>query len=323
MTKLLLILLILTTTLIGCSKKESDPNTTTNTTGSTYTNTNTHKTQPTFTLSSSPKHHSKYFPLANTIAFIDGNNNNKLSIANLDNYQISPTDIVDFFNFSAESITVISDIIYYTNLSDNKYIYSLDYEKNLNTKLSNMPAYNLISNDNSLYFINGTTQQLCKYNIQTNETQKLTSSRTGKFILADSYILFENIDDKSRLYTLDLSSNEIFKTTDFPVESFTVYDSTLLCINSIDNNSLYSINTNTYESKKIANIYGKSIKSDGSNLYFINKGKQDHLYSISLTDSGFNTKAILSDSINNYYLTEENIFFERKTDVNNSFFIKK
>lgn len=322
--KVSLILFLTSTLLVGCSTKDIDPSTESTEKNTSYVSTSSNVSLPTINIDKTQTHSVSHIPLGNVICFGNNESNQKLSIVDTKsiNTKISNIDIIDYFDFSIESIVIIEDTLYFNNTADNNYIYKLNYEKDTSEKISNISAYNISSEGKNLYFIDLSSKNLYQLNTNTNKTTSLTSNKVGKYILNGEYIFYQNLSDNNTLYGLNISSKNNFKITDFPVDSFTTHNSTLLCINSIDNNSLYAINTSTYKSTKVAQINGKSLKSNGSDLYFINKSDNDYLYSLNINDDKYIEAPFLTESINNYDITKSGLFYHRKVDVNTSYFYK-
>ena len=147
---------------------------------------------------------------------------------------------------------------------------------------------------------------------------------------------------RSELYDILVDELRIdkAKTTEILDNAFALHDETkkknekieelkekfvgkLLYINSDDNNTLYSVDTSTYEAKRLSLINAKDLKVTNNQLFFINLGDSNWLYklTVNIESSEIKTEPIISSSINDFYLVENYLFYQKGTNVNNPYFI--
>lgn len=272
--------------------------------------------------------YSPYLNLGNLIFFPDKENNNKLSTTekSTSNSYVLNDNIKDTFNYPVESLITIDNSIYFSNTSDNNSLYKLDYQRNEFTKVNNNSVYNLTSQSKELYYINRTdNNKLYHYNLANSTSYSLSDDSCGKFIINGNSILYQNLSDGAKLYSISIDGNNRKKLTDNSVDSFTVYSGQILFINSDENNSLYKLDVKSEKTNKIASINGTELKNSNNKLYFINIASGNNLCSLSVDLNKNEAKAsqITTDSINQYYLNDNEIFLDKTLDVNKTYVIKQ
>lgn len=325
--KFLLILIVLSTFLISCSNNKTATNEENFIGINKPQTTDTTTPKPTLTISDKTTHYSPYQSLGNLVFFPDKENNNILSSIYKQDKSgyIEQSNIKDIFNYSIESITIIDEIIYFSNCSDSNALYSLDYQSNKISKVNSNYVFNLTSNLNSLYYINKNDKnKLYSYNTATNSSSTLSADSVGSFVINGDYILYQNLSDKSKLYSIKLDGSNRTKLTDNSVNSFTTYKNEILYVNSDDNNSLYRLNPTTFNITRLNLVHGENLKSYDNKLFIIDNDKSNSLSSL-VVDFDKNTAStsnITSGTTNNFYPSTDGIYLEKSPDVNKTYILK-
>ena len=150
------------------------------------------------------------------------------------------------------------------------------------------------------------------------------SDSVGSFIVNGDFIIYQNLSDNAKLYSIKTDGTSRQKLTDYTANSFVVFDGQLLFFNSSDNNNLYSIDPSTLNCKRLYIMNGFQLKIINKSLYFINGDDSNNLYSLSvdLKNSTVTYKPEISEGINEYYLTSAGIFYNPSINVNNIYFKK-
>lgn len=270
---------------------------------------------------------SPYLLLGNIIFFPDKENNNRLStIDDLEsNDFIHQSSIKDIFEYPVESLAAINDTIYFPNGSDGNTLYSLNYQLNEVQKLNNNYAFNLTTNLNNLYYINkSNNNKLYFYNTVDFTSGIITNDSFGKFIISGEYIIYQNLSDRSTLYSVKLDGSNRLKLTDVSVDSFITYSSDIFYINSDDNNTLYRLNPTTLKSNRLNLVHGENLKTYDNQLFIIDYDNSNSLSSlvIDLENNTTTTSKLINYSINNYFPTSKGIFLEKSPDINKTYILK-
>lgn len=264
------------------------------------------------------------------LIFSNWEDNDKISIINgtLTNKAIKSADVTDFFDYYSNTFTVVNDIIYFADRSNSDVLSSLKIVDKTYNKLNNSSAHNITSSENTIFYIdipdnNSNTRRLYSYDINSKKTTLLIKDNVGKYVLNGNFILYQNLDDGSKLYKAKLDGSEIEKISNFAVESFTAHSNEILAVNSNDNNSLYLIDPSNYDSKRLAIMNISNLKSNENQLYCINNEDSNYLYSLSvdITSSDVSSKLLVSDHINDYFITDNEIFIQKAINVNNAYIV--
>lgn len=311
--KILSILLVLPLTFISCSKNDES-------TDSKNENNNTLNNQvllgttpaKTLSFSNTTTTAAPYLERGTLLFFRDFNNNDKLSaIESIKNSTMNSSSIIETYEYPINSLVNINDDIYFSSHSDYS-IYKLNYQKSEISLISTIGGNDLTTNNELIFFIDPKTNNLQSLNPSTKETKLIISDKCGKYVLNNNIILFQNISDNNKLYSINIDGSNLQKLTDVGVDSFSPYGNTeILFINTEDNNNLYSLNAIDLKSKKLATMNGTNLTIHNEIIYF-----QDHisnnLMSLKIDsatkEQTFNT--IYNEFINNYYITNNKIFIE-------------
>jgi outer membrane protein assembly factor BamB len=156
------------------------------------------------------------------------------------------------------------------------------------------------------------------------------SDSVGSFIASGDYIIYQNLSDNGKLYSIKTDGTNRQKLidptcpTDFTATSFVVLDGQLLFFDSSDNNNLYTFDPSTSKYTRLCIMNGSQLKIINKSLYFINGDDSNNLYSLSVdfNASAATYKPEISQGINEYYLTSAGIFYSPSINVNNIYFKK-
>lgn len=320
---LIIFLLFIPFTLYGCSSTKTSDTPKSNNNLISATPTQTDRAIP-FILDKTTIYPCPFAINNDTVTFPNWEDNNKISIVKdpLPTNFISTKDVVDFVNYSTNTLTMIDGIIYFGNSADGDALSSINMSDKTYKKLNNNKVHNLIASNQTLFYINkDDNYKLYSYDVSSTQITALSSDRVGNFIINGDYIIYQNLSDKAKLYKITKDGKQKELLTDFSVDSFVVYNGQLLVFNSSDNNNLYLIDPTDLSASRIALMRGEKIKVYNDSLYFINFDDSKHLYSLTVD---INTKAVTSsliydDGVNEYYPTEKGIFIEKGLNINNTY----
>lgn len=276
-----------------------------------------------FTLSNESITPSHFIIKENTLIFPNWNDKNKISLIDkpLPSNFIKTEDINNFFDYQTNSMTILDETIYFSDLSNNYYLCSFNMATKQYTQLLNFKVQDLTLLNGVVYFINkDDNYSLYSYDTKTLTTKKLINNKIGQYIINNNQILYQNITDNSKLYKFDLNTLQNTAITDFSIDSFIVYNEQLLAINSSDNHRLYQISPNDLSTTRIALINAKNLKSVNNTIYYLNINNSN-LYQLNYnTDNKEISSIIICDEgINEYYPTADYIFYKKSANINNNY----
>ncbi|WP_238903208.1 DUF5050 domain-containing protein [Clostridium sp. YIM B02506] len=315
--KLMLFLLCsFSITLLSCSNKSTNSDNTTQNNSNTITIKSPQSNQNSIVfLGDTSLSPNIFYPFLDKNIFVDWRDGNKLAtfpkaltkdmfpnLKNENTYNITS---------SSSSIAVYGDKIIYSDNVGSLHTTSQDLKSS--TKLSDDYAYNLILSGDDLYYINKNNNNvITKYNLKNNTKTALTQDFTGKFIIVGDWILYQNVSDSSRIYGVKSDGTSKTKLSNSSVESFALYKNNIIFVNSSDNDSLYLLLIDKSEEKKILDVTAQDLHSINNTVFFINKNDLNYLYSLSETgELKFSSTKISKDSVVDYYLFENSIFYKR------------
>jgi len=327
--KAFLLLLASSLLLVACSK---DPEETKNNSSSITNNQETNniissninnkkETNKNISLSNETLTPNKFLYLGNLLFFSNPKNDNKLTVAEIpyDNTYINDIYIINSFDYSINYITSINNIIYFSSASQkDRGIYSFNYEKDTISKLNDDVAINLVSNDKYLYYINSSDKLIYSYDIKLKNKKLLSNNKAGKFIFNNNFIFYQNLDDNSKLYALKADGTSNIKLTDVSVDSFITYSNGLLFFDSSNDNILCFLNLSQNKITQYSYIKGENLKQYNNKIYYINSNSGNSLNSLSMNNNEekFETSLVLSDFINDYFITKQKIFIDKAANLN-------
>lgn len=315
--KLMLFLLCsFSITLLSCSNKSTNSDNTTQNNSNTITIKSPQSNQNSIVfLGDTSLSPNIFYPFLDKNIFVDWRDGNKLAtfpkaltkdmfpnLKNENTYNITS---------SSPSIAVYGDKIIYSDNVGSLHTTSQDLKSS--TKLSDDYAYNLILSGDDLYYINKNNNNvITKYNLKNNTKTALTQDSSGKFIIVGDWILYQNASDSSRIYGVKSDGTSKTKLSNSSVESFALYKNNIIFVNSSDNDNLYLLLIDKSEEKKILDVTAQDIHSINNTVFFINKNDLNYLYSLSETgELKFSSTKISKDSVVDYYLFENSIFYKR------------
>ena len=226
--------------------------------------------------------------------------------------------ITDFADYSADSIALIKDTLYFSNGSENNSLCSIDINTKDYKKINTHSINNLTNYKGKLVYTNkSSNNRLFVFDTSSSETYQVTSDSVGYFII--NYIIYQNLSDNSKIYSIKIDGSERQKLTDYTSSSFTSYDNELLFFNSSDNNNLYSFDPSTSNCKRLCIMNGSQIQNINNSLYFINQDDYNYIYSMTLDLEKGSVKYSpeIKENVNKYYATAAGIFYESSLNVNN------
>ena len=303
-------------TLLSCSNKSTNSDNTTQNNSNTITIKSPQSNQNSIVfLGDTSLSPNIFYPFLDKNIFVDWRDGNKLAtfpkaltkdmfpnLKNENTYNITS---------SSSSIAVYGDKIIYSDNVGSLHTTSQDLKSS--TKLSDDYAYNLILSGDDLYYINKNNNNvITKYNLKNNTKTALTQDSSGKFIIVGDWILYQNASDSSRIYGVKSDGTSKTKLSNSSVESFALYKNNIIFVNSSDNDNIYLLLIDKSEEKKILDVTAQDLHSINNTVFFINKNDLNYLYSLSETgELKFSSTKISKDSVVDYYLFENSIFYKR------------
>ncbi len=315
--KLMLFLLCsFSITLLSCSNKSTNSDNTTQNNSNTITIKSPQSNQNSIVfLGDTSLSPNIFYPFLDKNIFVDWRDGNKLAtfskVLTKDMFPNLKNENTYNITSSSSSIAVYGDKIIYSDNVGSLHTTSQDLKNS--TKLSDDYAYNLILSGDDLYYINKNNNNvITKYNLKNNTKTALTQDNTGKFIIVGDWILYQNASDSSRIYGVKSDGTSRTKLSNSSVESFALYKNNIIFVNSSDNDNLYLLLIDKSEEKKILDVTAQDLHSINNTVFFINKNDLNYLYSLSETgELKFSSTKISKDSVVDYYLFENSIFYKR------------
>ena len=313
MSKKILPILLFSVLLIGCTPEIDDKESVNPPNVSNSVSLNSSKTYSIkdILINDEVSYSSKYSFLGNLIAFPDPANNNKLSISNLEEFDsfITKDSIEKFYDYSISNTITIDNSLYFTsNSSNNRGIYKLDYEKNTIDKISDYVPLNFSYQNGFLYFTNLENNHIYSLDLKTNKAELLSNNKVGSFLVSNKFIIYQNLNDNSKLYALKTDKTHNVKLTDTSVESFIALNNEILFFDANNNNILSALNLLTETIESYNNIVGHNLKSDSTNIYFVSSESPNKLYYLNRDD--LTSQLIEDEFLNDYYPIDNKIFLE-------------
>lgn len=239
------------------------------------------------------------------------------------NFRFTNKDVGEFFPYSTNSMTLFQNQIFFANGNDNFKFYKLNLTDKSVSFINNHSVRDICNDNINVYYVDYKTNELFSYDTLNNTSLKLTNNKVGKILINGKNIIYQNADDKFKLYRVSTDGIINEKLTDYSVDSFTEYDKSIYFINTSDNNHLYSLNPSDLSTRRVvAIIEGKDLTTINKTLIYIDIKDSNKLKSISLDleKNTFSTKTLLNDSINNYYISEKGIFYRKSIDINSAYY---
>lgn len=265
-----------------------------------------------------------------SLVFPNWDDNNNISIIN-DPYPktlIKTKDVVDYFNYSTDTLALINNVVFFANGSDGNHLSAINLEDKIIKNINDHNVHDIIPSGDTLFYLSilpdhKTQNRLYSFNTVTNDNQLIITDTVGKYLINGDFIIYQNISDNSTLYSIRKDGSQKKKLTEYSVDSFAPFENKLLILNSSDNNNLYVLDPLTDESKRLALMNGENLKVYNNKLYFINLTDSNFLYTLTanLENSEVDFTLILAEGINNYYPTDAGIFLEKRINTNNTYIL--
>lgn len=337
MKKVLLIVLaaIATLSFVGCSQKEQASSTPSGSQPIVASSSPSEKAYTPLVLNDDNIEPSSFVMNDKSLLFTNWEDNNKISILNepFPKGDITTKNVADFFNYSATSIALSNNFIYFGDQASSSNLASINLADKSYTKLNSKHAYDVTAvNNEAIVYLdlsesNSSYRKLYKYDINSKKDLCLAPDNVGKYIINNNFILYQNLSDNSKLYKVSLDGKEKEKLTDFSVDSFAAYDSQLLAVNTSDNNNLYIIDPTTLDSKKYTTLSMTDLKVFKNSIYLLDSSNKLCKLEIQINPetpidkNKVKLTTLSSDFINEYYPTDSGIFVQKAINVNNPYFI--
>ncbi|NFF80973.1 DUF5050 domain-containing protein [Clostridium botulinum] len=327
MIKKILSLLLISTTLfvVGCTKKEEKQTVNkSNSNISSSSDLSSNVISP-FILTDSTSFRCPFVFSNETLIFPNPDENNRISMINapLPKDILKSSDLNDLVDYYTSDLALVNNTLYFADGSNSKGLSSINISDKTYTSLNKDSVYSLIASNDKLFYINkNDNQKLYSYDTNSNTSSALSLDSVGSFIVNGDFLIYQNLSDNSKLYYVKNDGTNRTKLTDHTANSFIPFDGEILFFNTSDNETLYSLNITTLEAKRISTIRGENLKCINNQLFFINNDDSNYLYSLSvdLPNSKVDSKSYISESLNNYHLTNAGIFYEKAININNIYY---
>ena len=248
-------LLIITLVITGCSSKTSNTvaapkaNSTSTSTGSSAVFTP-------LSLGDKTIYSSPFVINGTTLIFPNWEDNNKISVINepYPKNLIQTKDVVDYYNYSTDTLALINNVIYFANGSDGNHLTSMNSADKIAKKINDHNVHDILPSGDTLFYLSVLDEhknqnRLYSYNTSTTASNLVTADTVGKYLLNGDFILYQNVSDNSTLYSIKKDGTQKTKLTDYSVDSFAPFENQLLIINASDNNNLYVLDPSTINLK--------------------------------------------------------------------------
>lgn len=317
------------TTLISCSNDNSASSTESKKSNSISTSASADNIYTPFIVNDNSIYPSSFIINENSLIFTNWQDNNKISILNepFPKSIVSSTNVADFFEHSATSLTNINNTLYFGDTSSSSNLASLNLVDKTYTKLNNRHVHDItaLNNEKIIYLdipeTDSNKRKLYVYDIENKKDFMITSDNVGRYVINNNFILYQNLSDGSKLYKISADGTGKEKITDYSIDSVAIFGSQIFVSNSDDNNNLYKLDPSSLESKRFALLNIKDLKVFNNQVYGINNSNNLCRLNISIESNEIKTELLTSDSINEYYPTEKGIFVQKGLNVNNAYLI--
>lgn len=317
--KLISTLILSTFLLVGCSTSSNETQKETSEVSNNITVSNNTESSKNIILSGKTLYSNKYLYIENLLFFPDPLNNNSLSLAkiSLDDTLVSNGSIMDSYPYSLVAIDKNDNTIYFSSNSQDGGLFQLDYVNSKITKLYDSIPLEMFYSEDKIIYISSKDKFIYYYDLKKNENVLLSNSKASNLLYNNNYILYKNLDDDSKIYSVKIDGTNKSKITDVSVDSLAIYNNTIFYFDADNNNILSSINTSTQKSTKYSNIKGHNLKSYDETLYYISTEDPNALYSLSqdIDSESFKGNLIYSDFINDYFPNVNGIYIEKASNL--------
>lgn len=326
--KIISTLFLSTLLLVGCSIQSSEtPKETTEVSTNVVVSNNTESIKN-LVLSGKTLYYNKYLYIENLLFFPDPSNNNNLSLAKIssDDTLVSNSSIIDFYPYQLVSIDQKdNNTIYFSSNSQDSGLFHLDYTNSKVTKISDSIPLEMFYIEDKIIYINSKDKFIYYYDLKKNENVLLSNNKSSNLLYNNKYILYKNLDDDSKIYSVKIDGTSKYKITDVSIDSFVIYNNNIFYFDSENNNILCSIDPSTEKIAKYLNIKGQNLKEHDGNMYYISTESPNALYSLSQSNDGESFEGILiySDFVNDYFPSSNGIYIEKASNLEEITILKK
>jgi tetratricopeptide (TPR) repeat protein len=194
------------------------------------------------------------------------------------------------------------DLIYYSNLSDNGYLYKIKTDGTGKTKLNSENSSNINVVDGWVYYMNQSQSNyysLCKIQTDGIGETKLSSDQLSGLNVVGNWAYYENSSDNGYIYKIRTDGTGKTKLTSdktYTKDSICVVENWIYYTNRSDNSCLYKIRLDGSGRTKLNSDGTYCINVTGDWIYYINETDNYSLYKIK-TDGTGKTKLNSDESI--------------------------
>lgn len=279
------------------------------------------------TLSGKTLYNNKYLYIENLLFFPDPLNNNNISIAKIssDDTLVSSSSVIDFYPYTLVSIDKNDDTIYFSSNSQDGGLFKLDYVNSEITKLYDSIPLEMFYTEDKIVYINSKDKYIYYYDLNKNENVLLSDNKSSNLSYNNKYVFYKNLDDNSKIYSVNIDGESKYKITDVSVDSLAIYNNNIFYFDSENNNTLSSIDPLTEKVTKYLNIKGQNLKEYDGTLYYISIENPNALYSLSenADAKSFEGNLIYSDFVNDYFPSSDGIYIEKASNSEEITILKK
>ena len=187
----------------------------------------------------------------------------------------------------AWNLTISGKYLYYSNWSDQHYLYRINSDGSEKTKISSQPVSALTAANNLLiYSTRGSSSETAAiYALSADSPaspQKLTDDRAENLIVAADWIYYLNPADQYRIYKVRTDGTGRRKLADEQAVFMAIAQDTIYYSNAADNQKLYALSLDGRHSTKLTNTSVGFINSIDDWLYYTDSSAQHALYRMSI-----------------------------------------
>lgn len=187
----------------------------------------------------------------------------------------------------AWNLTISGKYLYYSNWSDQHYLYRINSDGSEKTKISSQPVSSLTAANNLLIYStrSSSTETAAIYAMSTDSLaapQKLADDPAENLIVAADWIYYLNPADQYRIYKVKTDGTGRCKVTDEQAVFMAVAQDTIYYSNAADNQNLYAMSLDGRHSTKLTNTSVGFINSIDDWLYYTDSSAQHALFRMSI-----------------------------------------
>lgn len=197
----------------------------------------------------------------------------------------------------AWNLTISGKYLYYSNWSDNHYIYRMDLTNGEKQRLGTHPANQLNLAGNSLVYIKWSNSRsvldntIYRLDLGSGAApRQLGSDPAENLCVAGDWVYYLNIADNYRMYKMKLDGSNRSKIADDQVIFMAVAGNTIYYSNYSDGQKLYAMGTDGSQRRKLTDDQAGFINIADGYIYYTNASANHALYRI--TTEGKNRRLI-------------------------------